>query len=127
VTQTLPEIFNIVNGMFQCGDELSLSGRFVQQVLHVMTAVGRDLNIPVRFGDFRTVYTAEREKQRQEEERRRRVRQPLQALFPPDDSQIDRTDDSQADRKGPSTDPEYAAVNDENHVRFVGEIKTPWT
>ena len=92
-----------------------------------MTAVGRDLNIPVRFGDFRTVYTVEREKQRQEEERRRIVRQPLQALLPPDDSQVDRTDDSQAGRKGPSTDPDYAAVNDENRVRFVGEIKTPWT
>ncbi len=119
VRRAFPDQFDIVNEMFQCGDELSLSGRFVQQVLHVTTAIGRDLNIPVRFGDFKTVYTPEREKQRLEEERRAGTAQLPQPMSQPEDAETKKS------RQG--EDPDFAAVNNGDRVRFVGEIKTPWT
>jgi hypothetical protein len=64
-----PGPHDLINEMFLVGDELSLSGRFVQQVLHVMTAVGQDLGIPIRFGDHKTVKPSER-KLREEQLRR---------------------------------------------------------
>lgn len=36
---------HLINEFFEIGNELSLSGRFVQHVLHAMTAVGTDLGI----------------------------------------------------------------------------------
>lgn len=131
VRRESPHKFDIVNEMFQCGDELSLSGRFVQQVLHVMTAVSRDLNLPIRFGDFKTVYTRDREEKRQKEEKRQGAGQLSQSL-----SQTGQSDDtpvpsqpgsSPGNTIKPSKDPDYAATNEDHRVRVVGEIKTPWT
>jgi hypothetical protein len=120
VRRVLPDQFDIVNEMFHCGDELSLSGRFVQQVLHVMTAVGRDSNVQIRFGDYKTVYTAKREERRLEEERRAGITSQPKPKSQPGDPQL-RKDDSRKD-------PDFAAVNYHNdRIRFAGEIKTPWT
>ena len=127
VRRALPSQFDIVNEMFQCGDELSLSGRFVQQALHVMTAVGRDLGIPVRFGDFRTVYTPEREKQRIEEERRGGAGQLSESMSQDVSEDMSQPEDAENKKARQSQDPDFAAVNDSDRVRFVGEIKTPWT
>lgn len=44
---------HVWNEQFLCGDELSISGRFVQQVLHPVTAVARELKMQRRFGDFK--------------------------------------------------------------------------
>jgi hypothetical protein len=122
VRRAVPDQLDIVNEMFQCGDELSVSGRFVQQVLHVMTAIEREGNIPIRFGDFRTVYTPERENMALAEEKRAgntQTSQPSQSVSEHEDSQTGET------RKG--EDPDFAAVDNHNRVRFVGEIKIPWT
>lgn len=42
----------ITNEHYLCGEELSSSGRYVQNVLHVMTAVGKELAIGLQFGDW---------------------------------------------------------------------------
>ena len=44
---------HVWNEQFLCGDELSVSGRFVQQVLHPVTVVARELKMRRRFGDFK--------------------------------------------------------------------------
>jgi hypothetical protein len=119
VRRVIPEKFDLANEIFQCGDELSLSGRFVQQVLHVMTAVGRDLNIPIKFGDFRTVYTQERENKRLEQEKR--------AGTPPASQTMSESENPKDSNLSLRKDPDFAAVNNHDRVRFVGEIKTPWT
>jgi hypothetical protein len=122
VRRAVPDQLDIVNEMFQCGDELSVSGRFVQQVLHVMTAVAKDGNIPIRFGDFRTVYTPEREKMALAEEKRAGSAQTSQPSQP-----LSEIEDSQTGENRKGEDPDFAAVDFNNRVRFVGEIKTPWT
>lgn len=50
VRRSRPDPIDLSNEMFLVGNELSLSGRFVQQVLHLMTAAGQDLRIPIRLG-----------------------------------------------------------------------------
>jgi hypothetical protein len=119
IRRAIPNKFDLVNEMFQCGDELSVSGRFVQQVLHVMTAVGRDLSIPIKFGDFKTVYTPEREKQGLEQEIRGGTLQTSQSMS--------QSEDTPSSKNRSGEDPDFAAINDKDRVKFVGEIKTPWT
>ncbi|KAJ9347959.1 hypothetical protein C8Q69DRAFT_445199 [Paecilomyces variotii] len=43
---------SIVNEHYLCGEELSTSGRYVQNVLHVMTAVGKESGFDLQFGDW---------------------------------------------------------------------------
>lgn len=106
------------NEMFLIGDELSFSGRFVQQVLHVMIAVGRDLGIPIRFGDHKTVDPSDSKRENDQ-------------LGPEStvislESQPD-TEDPRPTKKTSSEDPDYAALDYQERARFVGELKTPWT
>ncbi|KAJ9293256.1 hypothetical protein DTO271G3_7979 [Paecilomyces variotii] len=37
---------------YLCGEEISVNGRYTNNVLHVMTAVAKELGFPVRFGDW---------------------------------------------------------------------------
>jgi hypothetical protein len=108
--------------MFLIGDEISLSGRFVQQVLHVMTAVGCDLNIPIRFGDFNTVNPNEFNAG-MERLRRQSASVPIQPV-PVTDKNEDGNDKTILPL---SKLPDYVALDDRDGARFVGELKTPWT
>jgi hypothetical protein len=113
VRQLQPASHDLHNEMFLVGDELSLSGRFVQQVLHVMTAVGHDLRIPIRFGDYKTVDATEsqigKDALRLQSAHIRKEPKPTKAA------------------KESTKEPDYAALDNEAHARFVGELKTPWT
>lgn len=113
-----PGPHDLSNEMFLVGDELSLSGRFVQQVLHVMTAVGHDLKIPIRFGDHKTVDPNERRHGNEELGRQSAV-----VLFQPENG----VDGSTTTDQPSSEEPDYAALDDRERARFVGELKTPWT
>jgi hypothetical protein len=108
--------------LFLIGDEISLSGRFVQQVLHVMTAVGCDLNIPIRFGDFNTVNPNEFNAV-MELLRRQSASVPIQPV-----PVTDKDDDGNEKTISPLMKlPDYVALDDRDGARFVGELKTPWT
>jgi hypothetical protein len=108
--------------LFLIGDEISLSGRFVQQVLHVMTAVGCDLNIPIRFGDFNTVNPNEFNAV-MELLRRQSASVPIQPV-----PVTDKDDDGNEKTISPLRKlPDYVALDDRDGARFVGELKTPWT
>lgn len=104
--------------MFLVGDELSLSGRFVQHALHIMTAMGQDLRIPIRFGDHKTVNASERERGNQEFRRQSSV-----TLLSSEPDSKARLNFKQA----LSEDPDFVALDFIERARFVGEIKTPWT
>jgi hypothetical protein len=118
VRQLHPGPNDLQNEMFLVGDELSLSGRFVQQLLHVMTAVGHDLKIPIRFGDYKTVDPTERNTG-QEVLRRQSAGIPIKpaSAIDPNEKTI----------SPPTKEPDYVALDDEACARFVGELKTPWT
>ena len=110
-----PDQNDISHEMFHCGDELSLSGRFVQNALHVMTAIGRDLNYKIHFGDYKTVYT-----QRGESVRLGHAKVASHAATQSKDGQT-------KPRSDVEKQPDFAALDDNHRARFVGEIKTPWT
>jgi hypothetical protein len=108
--------------MFLVGDEISLSGRFVQQVLHVMTAVGCDLNIPIRFGDFNTINPKEF-KAGMESLRHQSASVLIQPVL-----DTDKDEDGNEKTVSPlSKLPDYVALDDRDGARFVGELRTPWT
>lgn len=98
-----PGPHDLSNEMFLVGDELSLSGHFVQQVLHVMTAVGHDLKIPIRFGDHKTVDPNERRHGNEELGRQSAV-----VLFQPENG----IDGSTTTDQPSSEEPDYAALDE---------------
>lgn len=50
-----PSTHDIMFGeSFRCGEEISVSGRFVGNALHVMSAVGLDVGLATVFGDWKT-------------------------------------------------------------------------
>ena len=90
--------------MLYCGDELSISGRFSQNVLHPVTEVCQVLGYEVRFGDSRIVRSFER---------KRAVELAKKAVG----------------FKGKLTElnPDIVACDKDHNTRFVGELKTSWT
>src|SRR5277367_4230397 len=49
-----PDPNHVYFEQLNCGDEHSVVARFGQQIGHIMTSVAQDLNIDIRFGDFKT-------------------------------------------------------------------------
>ena len=49
-----PDSNHVYFEQLNCGDEHSVVARFGQQVGQIMTSVAQDLNIDIRFGDFKT-------------------------------------------------------------------------
>lgn len=109
-----------------CGDELSVSGRFSQNVLHPVTAVAPLLNINARFGDFKICREAHPTeppppKRSSDITQSTKFEDPIIATDKADVATV-------ASMKNPGRlVPDYAAVAAKDHtLRFVGEAKTPW-
>lgn len=116
--RTNPHPNDLIHETFLVGDDLSLSGRFVQHVLRVMTAVARDLNIPVRFGDHKTLNSEDRKRGKAELRRQSAVYKLS--------SQTDTTV-APSPEKNLLEVPDFVTLDGQERARFVGEFKTPWT
>jgi hypothetical protein len=89
---------------YLCGDELSVSGRFVQQVLQPVSTLACELEMPRRFGDFKVCDAPIPSK----------VKLPdFVSVGPDTDIQV-----SRAYRDIP--------IESYHKLRLVGEAKTPW-
>lgn len=84
-----------------------------------MTAVAKDLSNPVRFGDHKTLHEDDRKPAKQELRRQSGHFKPTPQTGPPM---------TLGGKKKPSLEvPDYVALDGNAHVRFVGDLKTPWT
>ena len=119
---------------FICGEELSISGRWVQHALHPMSAVGKELGFTTVFGDWKAtaqhsvtfvqsgkVDPTTGEIIALESEVRGQATASMEADF----AAADR--DPAKKRKRKELIPDYALmVEDDGAPRAVGEAKTPW-
>jgi hypothetical protein len=87
-----------------CGDESSISGRFFQNALHIVTEVCQELGYKVRFGDSRIVKAVERKEAVRRAEKAVGMKSQLKEL-----------------------NPDIVACDENYNTRFVGELKTSWT
>ncbi|KAK2754213.1 hypothetical protein FQN54_007092 [Arachnomyces sp. PD_36] len=105
---------------FLCGEELSISGRWVQHALHPMSTVGKELGYKMVFGDWKA--TAERD-----------VDFVQSGKYDHESGKVVPLDDTAAEgdttkkRKRKNLIPDYALMVEDNGApRAVGEAKTPW-
>jgi hypothetical protein len=100
-----PAPHDLHNELVYCGDELSVSGRFTQNVLHPVTSAACVMNNPTRFGDFKICQEAHK------------AVSVVPAL----------KDTTSSNGKPGLKIPDLVAVNKEDSkLRFLGEAKTPW-
>ena len=102
---------------FICGEELSISGRWVQHALHPMSIVGKELRYEMVFGDWKA--TAESD-----------VDFVQSGKYDFDSKKVlplDENEETVKPRKRKNLIPDYALMVEENGApRAVGEAKTPW-
>ncbi|PGG95151.1 hypothetical protein AJ79_10225 [Helicocarpus griseus UAMH5409] len=105
---------------FICGEELSISGRWVQHVLHPMSAVGKEPKYNMVFGDWKA--TAECDVNFVQSGKYDRE---SGKIIPLDETVA--AGDTMKQRKRKNLIPDYALMVEENGApRAVGEAKTPW-
>lgn len=108
---------NLLREHLRCGDEISVSGRFVQNALHVVSAVGKTKRFGSVFGDWKASITSKEippmvqinfdsQEGLDEEARKRKL-----AIF---------------ERSLASQVPDYCLIGEDDHARVVGEAKVPW-
>lgn len=110
-----------------CGDELSVSGRFTQNVLHPVTTVAPLLHINARLGDFKICREAhpgggpQKSSKGKQTLKKGEEREKIIAVDEADVVKI-------ASGRDPARlVPDFAAVSPKDHsLRFIGEAKTPW-
>jgi hypothetical protein len=115
---------------FLCGEEISISGRYVQHALHPMSAVSKELEYEMVFGDWKT--TAERDTDFVRTIRIDTASKDIVSLTEEeaaveeiDDSTFEETPIKRRPRK--QLIPDYALmVEIDGSPRAVGEVKTPW-
>lgn len=111
---------------YLCGEELSSSGRYVHHVLHVMTAVGKELGINVLFGDWYTSY------ERQARSGTKNVTTVTTASENQQGVSDDGTSLPATKRRRKEIIPDYAVLVNEKHgqtdsfARALGEAKGPY-
>ncbi|KAK2768454.1 hypothetical protein FQN54_000309 [Arachnomyces sp. PD_36] len=117
------------NELVFCGDELSISGRFSQNVLHPVTVASSQMAFNVRFGDFQICREAHPPKP-DSKKSKKRDSAPTRRVYKNDELvAMDKADVAELSAKKDPTRlvPDYAAVNEvDNSLRFLGEAKTPW-
>lgn len=108
----------ISNEHYLCGEELSSSGRYVQHVLHVMTAVGRELGFKLWFGDWYTSYD--------------HGEKPASKTKSSDGPNISEVQPTKPNARGKKIIPDYALLaeggvgNPKSYARALGEAKSPY-
>ena len=105
---------------YVCGEETSTSGRYVQNALHVMTAVGKEMNFKTLFGDWKATKNKN-----------------MVFEFGPDGLKVKPmtlemkmngdTPQKEADINSSHIFvPDYALMDGNGVARAVGEAKNPW-
>lgn len=103
-----PGEYDLHNELVHCGDELSVSGRFTQNVLNPVTSAARVMNNDTRFGDFKICQEAHK----------------VLSLTTTSESKEAASDTGNQGRKIP----DFVAVDKKDgKSRFLGEAKTPWS
>ncbi|KAK2802117.1 hypothetical protein FQN50_007481 [Emmonsiellopsis sp. PD_5] len=119
---------------FVCGEELSISGRWVQHALHPMSAVGKELGFTTVFGDWKAtaqhgvsfvqsgkVDPTTGEMVDLESQDGGKAAAPMTADLPGTDRDLPKR------QKRKELIPDYVLmVEEDGAVRAVGEAKTPW-
>jgi hypothetical protein len=105
---------------FHCGDELSVSGRYVANALHVMSAVGKDVGLETVFGDWKS--TEKKEKKEKKGKKKERINEDND-----DEKDKDRKESDKKEAKESRLTPDFSIFNPAFFgQRAVGEAKTPW-
>ncbi|GAD96170.1 predicted protein [Paecilomyces variotii No. 5] len=121
----------ISNEHYLCGEEISSSGRYVQHVLHVMTAVGYDLGFKLRFGDWYTSYIHKQASSTQKKSgakpttSKQKSRAQKEFIAEPNPS------DAKPNTRNEKIIPDYALLAEEPegraaYARALGEAKSPY-
>ncbi|KAK2757018.1 hypothetical protein FQN54_004987 [Arachnomyces sp. PD_36] len=101
---------------FRCGEEISISGRFVQNALHVVSAVAKAKKFDLVFGDWKASDTSNGIK-------------PMDEVYL---AGLDENDEAVQHQKSiakkvlASLVPDYCIIDNNDKARVVGEAKVPW-
>ncbi|OJD14088.1 hypothetical protein AJ78_05534 [Emergomyces pasteurianus Ep9510] len=126
-----------INGTehFRCGDESSVSGRFISHVLHVMSAIGKEAGFTSVFGDWRATVEARKRtgagQENRDNSRMARGKIIIGEDEPGEGENSDSEDDKEGDevisKKPKRLVPDYALLTEAKcEVRLAGEAKSPW-
>ncbi|KAG5295441.1 hypothetical protein I7I50_08199 [Histoplasma capsulatum G186AR] len=122
---------------FRCGDESSVSARFIQNALHMATAIGKEAGFTNVFGDWRA--TAGARKKNETDQKSGDHRETAKGKNAVRGEKLKKGEDSNCkhEKGGDANDgspakqnhliPDYALLTENGcEVRLVGEAKTPW-
>ncbi|EEP82821.1 predicted protein [Uncinocarpus reesii 1704] len=115
---------------FLCGEEISISAKYVAHALNPMSAVGKEQGLNGIFGDWKatnrqaTTFPSTQNKISAEEVDAAKGKGKGKAKAKPEEP----TDDNDTDgRKRTRLIPDYAYMEEKTGIPwFIGEIKTPW-
>lgn len=119
-SEEVSELHLYAGDHFICGEELSISGRWVQHALHPMSTVGKELKYKMVFGDWKA--TAESDVDFVQSGK---YDHKSKKVLPLDENVA--AGDTMKQRKRKNLIPDYALMVEEDGApRVVGEAKTPW-
>lgn len=110
---------------YRCGEEISVSGRFVSHALQVMSGVAKEVGFTNVFGDWKATG---RRNDSSEEKDRSKMPDTEERVPAPNDKEggSTRITERNSAKKG-ALIPDYALLSAENcSPRAIGEAKTPW-
>ncbi|KAK2810536.1 hypothetical protein FQN50_002793 [Emmonsiellopsis sp. PD_5] len=119
-SEDVSELHLCAGDHFICGEELSISGRWVQHALHPMSTIGKELEYKMVFGDWKA--TAESDV---DFVQLGKYDHDSKKVLPLDENVA--AGDTMKQRKRKNLIPDYALMVEGNGApRVVGEAKTPW-
>jgi hypothetical protein len=111
---------------FRCGEEISVSGRFVSNALHVASCIGRNVGLETIFGDWKAVAKASGEASEKKNNPKPESKKSTKGKEKEAEEQNTEEADREEIKKG-ALIPDFALMDFKScKARAVGEAKTPW-
>ncbi|KAK2768797.1 hypothetical protein FQN54_000653 [Arachnomyces sp. PD_36] len=122
-TSSKPTTYDMSLEHFRCGEEISVSGRFVNNALHVMSAIGLEVGLTTVFGDWKA--TGEQGSSKSQDPGHAKTNE---REGEDDEEVVEGIEETKRTtiKKGALV-PDFSLFHSEtSEIRAVGEAKTPW-